>query len=465
MAGSDRLGDERVRPAATALADELAASGVVLVALTYVDNSGVARVKGVPVGRLADAAVWGVGMSPVFDAFVLDDSITSSPSAGGPVGDLRLVPDLERLVALAAQPGWAWVPVDRWRQSGERHPQCQRSFVRAMQERLAERGLTAKMAFEIEWVLSAADRDGDGDDFEAATSGPAYGSARTVELSDYCVELVRALEAEGIPVDQLHPEYSPAQFELSVGAADPLTAADRNVVARQTIKAVSQRHGLRATMAPVVFTGGVGNGMHLHLSLWDGEHSLSGAGDGPHGITDRWEAFLAGILDELPELLAITAPGVASYLRLQPQHWAAPFRCWGVENREAALRLVPGPAGAGDAAANAELKVVDAAASPYLAVGAVLAAGVSGLDRELHLPAPIDVDPATVPDDELARMGIARLPTSLGEATDRFEASEILREALGGELHETIVAVRRAERALFDGMTDDEIVAASRWPH
>jgi glutamine synthetase len=461
MAGGNGLGDEGARAAATAMADALIADDVELVALTYIDHSGIARMKGVPVRRLADAAVWGVGMSPVFDAFLLDDSITASPSAGGPVGDLRLVPDLEQLVTLTAQPGWAWAPVDRWRQSGERHPQCQRSFVRAMEARLADRGLDAKMAFEIEWMLSR----GDGDAFDSATAGPAYGSTRTVELSDYCVDLVRTLATEGIPVDQFHPEYAAGQFELSIGAADPLTAADRNIVARQTIKAVSQRHGVRATMSPVVVAGGVGNGMHLHMSLWRDGRSESVCGSGPLGMTGCLEAFLAGVVQALPELLAITAPSVASYLRLQPARWAGPFQCWGLENREAALRLIAGPDGAGETAANAELKVVDAAASPYLVVGAVLAAGMSGLDRELDLRPGIDVDPASLTEDELDRRGVRRLPTTLSEATDRFDASEMLRDTLGSELHETIVAVRRAECSLLEGRSEDEIVEATRWAH
>jgi glutamine synthetase len=201
------------------------------------------------------------------------------------------------------------------------------------------------------------------------------------------------------------------------------------------------------------------------MSLWRDGRSESVGGSGPLGMTGCWEDFLAGVVQALPELLAITAPSVASYLRLQPARWAGPFQCWGLENREAALRLIAGPDGAGETAANAELKVVDAAASPYLVVGAVLAAGMSGLDRELDLPPGIDVDPASLTEDELDRRGVRRLPTTLGEATDRFDASEMLRDALGSELHETIVAVRRAECSLLEGRSEDEIVEATRWAH
>lgn len=438
---------------AGAVIETLAAAGVEIVALTYVDNSGITRVKGVPIGRLADAAVHGIGMSPVFDAFVVDDSITASPSAGGPVGDLRLVPDLDEAVALAAQPGWGWAPVDRWRQSGERHPQCQRGFVGSMEARLGEHGLTAKMAFEIEWMLSVADDDG----FEAATTGPAYGMTRLIELSDYCVDLLRALELQGIPVDQLHPEYAPGQFEVSVGAANALAAADRNVLARQTIRAVGERHGLRTSFSPAVVAGGVGNGMHLHVSLWKGDRNETAGGTGPYGITRRFESFLAGILDELPALLSVTAPSVASYLRLQPHRWAGPYQCWGVENREAAVRLIVD--------SNAEVKAIDATASPYLVVGAVLAAGLAGIDREASLPSNIDVDPSSLAATDLVARGIGRLPRNLPEALTHFELSDVLKAGLGTELHETIAAVRHAECELFDGSTDEEVAAAIRWRH
>src|SRR4029077_20982088 len=94
-------------------AADLASQGVVCVAASYVDNSGIARVKTVPLARLQTAVTDGIGMSPVFDVFMFDDAITASPSSTGPVGDLRLFPDLSELVVLAAQPGWAWAPVDR----------------------------------------------------------------------------------------------------------------------------------------------------------------------------------------------------------------------------------------------------------------------------------------------------------------------------------------------------------------
>ena len=355
---------------------------------------------------------------------------------------------------LAAQPGWAWAPLDRRTQDGEPHPGCQRTFARKMADRAAERGLRASMGFEAEWVLDA----GAGDEFVPATSGPGYGMDRLIEVSDYCRDLLQVLDAQSIEVLQLHPEYAPAQFEVSVAPADPVAAADRMLLVRHTIRAVTGRKGMRCSFAPAMMVGGVGNGCHLHTSLWRDDGTLMSGGPGPYGLSDEAQAFVAGVLDGLPALLAIGAPSAASYLRLIPQRWAAPYRCWGRENREAAVRL----AASGDHA-NAEIKCIDAAANPYLLVGAVLALGIDGIERGLELPPEVAVDPATFSDAELAAAGASRLPSSLAEALEHFRRCDALGEAMGPDLFETIVAVRETEVERFDGSSEEEIVAATRF--
>src|SRR5437899_398734 len=132
---------EEARQLARREAARLGAEGIQAIALTWVDNAGITRVKAIPASRLVHAVRHGVGMSPVFDVYTSDDAIAPSPHLGGPDGDLRLIPDLERLRTLAAQPGWAWAPVDRYDQYGEPHPACQRSFARRMADRAAARGL------------------------------------------------------------------------------------------------------------------------------------------------------------------------------------------------------------------------------------------------------------------------------------------------------------------------------------
>jgi glutamine synthetase len=451
--------EERERRAAKARDAVAALVGRQLdaVALTFVDNAGIARTKTIPLGGLERAAAWGVGMSPVFDSFLVDDSIAP---AGSPVGDLRLLPDIDRLVALAAQPGWAWTPVDRYTQDGEPHPGCQRLFATEMAARAAGAGLDVRMGFEVEWAVGEGRPDGE---FVPACTGPAYGMGRLVELSDYCRDIHAALAAQSVPVLQLHPEYAAGQYEVSVAPEGPVGAADTAVLVRETIRAVSARHGLRASFAPVVAAGTVGNGGHVHVSLRRDGTSLFAGGDGRYGLTAAGESFLAGILAELPALLAVGAPTVASYLRLVPSHWAGVFQCWGRENREAALRLVTGSTGEQDRGANAEVKCFDPSANPYLVVGAVLAAGLSTVDTDASLPAELSTDPAGLAEADLAARGVRRLPQSIDESLGALENSAVLREALGKPRYESFVDTRRAEAALFAGASPDEVVAATRW--
>jgi glutamine synthetase len=459
------------------LAERLAAAGVTMVALSWVDNAGIARAKTIPLGRLERAAGWGIGMSPVFDVFLVNDTITTSPHIGGPGGDLRLVPDLDRLTVLGGQPGWAWAPVDRYTQEGRVYAGCQRSFARRMVGEARDRGLELRMAFEIEWALGtgaggpggadrpgAADRAGGaGAAFRPACSGPAYGMTRVVELSDYGREVVGALERQGLTVEQFHPEYAAGQLEISVAAADPVGAADDSALVRETIRAVSARHGYRASFAPSVVAGSVGNGGHVHLSVWrDGQNLLAG-GPGRHGLTAEGEAFAGGILQRLPALTAVGAPSVASYLRLVPSQWAGVFQCWGWENREAALRLVTGSAGEQDARANIEIKCFDLAANPYLVAGSLIAAGLAGVSSCATLPPETDGDPAGLSPAEITDRGLRRLPQTLAEASDCLERDAVLRSAMGEPLADAFLAVRRGEAETFAGASPEEIVEQTRW--
>jgi glutamine synthetase len=286
---------------------------------------------------------------------------------------------------------------------------------------------------------------------------------RVIELSDYSREVVHALERQGVVVEQFHPEYAAGQLEVSVAPSDPISAADDSVLVRQTIRAVSAAHGFQASFAPSVVAGSVGNGGHVHLSIRrDGQNMLS-SGTGRYGMTSDGEAFAGGILAALPELTAVGAPSVASYLRLVPSHWAGAYQCWGRENREAALRLVTGSSGEQDARANLEIKCFDLAANPYLVVGSLLAAGLAGMRSGGTLPPATAGDPVGLEPADLAERGIRRLPQSLTESAGHLEGSELLREAMGDPLFEAFLAVRRAEIELFAGADSDDVVAQTRW--
>ncbi len=448
---ADRTADEqRGQALERQLAGEVSA-----VATTFVDHSGAGRVKTVPLTGLARAARSGLGFSPVIDAFTSDGGIDGASPLGVPDGDLRLVPDLDQLAVLSVPEGWAWAPGDRFYQDGMVYPGCQRSFARAQVAAGLSRGISALMAFEVEWMVGEEEED-----FQPAMRGTGYGLSRLLGAADYVREVTESLEAAGVGVEQVHPEYGPGQFEVSVAAQDPVSAADTNLLVRLIISAVTARHGWRAAFAPAVLTGNVGNGAHLHASFWQDGSNLLAGGTGRYGLTARGESMMAGLLDSLPALLAVGAPSPGSYLRLQPSRWAGVYQVWGRENREAAVRFIEGgPARPG--AANVELKCFDSSANPYLLAGAVLAVALAAADRQAGLPEEVTGDPGA-PGHPLAGQA-ARLPTSLAEALKALEADDVLREAAGPLLFSTFAASRRAEIGLAEGKSDEEIVAQSRW--
>jgi glutamine synthetase len=450
--------DEDLRAADEQRALELQrqlADRVTGVAITFVDHSGAGRIKIVPLEALARAARFGVGFSPVIDAFTSDGGIDPASPLDRPDGDLRLVPDLDRLAVLRDPAGWAWAPGDRFTQDGAVYANCQRSFARRQVAAAHAAGLSALMAIEVEWMAGT-----DTDDFVPAFSGTGYGVSRFVSSAGYLRDVADSLQAAGVIVEQIHPEYGPAQFEVSVAAADPVSAADTSALVKLVISAVSARHGLRASFSPAVLSDNVGNGGHLHASFWQDGANLLAGGSGRHGLTETGESILAVLLDSLPALLAIGAPTPASYLRLQPSRWAGAYQIWGVENREAAMRFIEAPA-FDPGNANVELKCFDLSANPYLLTGAIMAVASSGARGLASLPADVSGDPAA-PGHPQAESAV-RLPSSLSDTVRALEKSDDLRSALGEELLGSYAAARRAAIALAAGQRDEQVIADARW--
>lgn len=441
----------------------LVGASVKALALTYVDNAGISRVKTVPAERLRSIVRSGIGMSPVFDAFLYNDSITSSEFSGGPMGDLRLFPDLSALVIMDCQPGWAWVPVERFRQDLEPHPLCHRQFARRCVKAIEEHGLVARAAFELEWTIS----EGHGNDFVPACDGPAYGLDRLGELDGYILDIYETLEKQGIRVEQIHPEYAPGQFEISIEAASPVAAADLSLLVRYSIKSISRSYGYNTSFAPLVVPGGVGNGGHLHFSLSDHDGPLfRHFEEGDFGLTAKGSSVIAGLLRELPALSAIGCSSPSSFSRLAPHRWAGAYACWGRDNREAALRFVGQSELVSAESANLEIKPFDLSSSPYLVVGSVLCVAASYVEENLKAPDPINEDPGNWSDDELlSKYGIRRLPESMKDALAHLEESTVIKAAMGVELFTAFKAVKEAEIEATGNMELEEIVESTRWKY
>ncbi|MCB9100701.1 MAG: glutamine synthetase [Anaerolineales bacterium] len=431
-------------------------NGVRLVACTLVDNAGVTRVKCVPIDRLASAAQYGIGLSNVFAVFAVDDHITASPGYDTPSGDMRLIPDLAALVELSGAPGWAWAPVDQYDQDLKVMPICQRSLLKHTAETAAEQGITFKMAFELEFTLLTQND-------EPVHEGPGYSPIALLPLESFAVDVVTALEAQGLKVAQFHPEYSRGQIEMSLGALPPVAAADQHVLARTTIRRIAARHGCKTSFAPLVLPGAVGNGCHLHFSAWQDGQNLMTNGAGPEGLTPAGAALTAGVLTHLRDLAAVYAPSVLSYGRLQPDKWSGGFTCWGHENREAALRLIKGTVGNRDQAANIELKTIDHTANPYLAIAMLLGSALDGLDRGLKPPPPLQINPSSLSEDQQQANQVYRLPPHLGAAIDRLAQSDLARQVMGEAQFEAFLATRRLEWDSYNQMDQAQLTEALRW--
>jgi glutamine synthetase len=424
--------------------------GIELIAISFVDNAGLTRAKSITAAKAEAASTRGVGSPQAFSIFQGDDGMATATGFEA-TGDTRLVPDLSRLAG--GLDGWGWAPGDLYDQDGEPWDFCTRAFLKRQAGRLGESGLEMRMTYEHEWYAET-------DLGRPAHSTPAYSLNSTAEAAGYLREVARRLGAYGVSVEQIHPEYSPGQMEVSVATADPLGAADNCVATRHAIRTAWPATGVRPSFAPMARADGLGNGCHLHVSLWrDGRNLMGSDPDRELGLTREGNAFMAGVLREYRALAALGGACPISYRRLAPNRWTGAYVCWGVENREAPLRFIRGGSRSRPDSVNAEVKVADCSANPYLLAGAVIAAGLSGVVDGIELPEPVQIEPSRVAND----LGLELLPQSLEAAADALERSGLLREALGERLHAAIVAVRRGEAASAAQLDDERLFDAYRW--
>jgi glutamine synthetase len=413
-----------------------------LVRFLWCGNDGTVRAKSSAAKGLEGRIRSGIGLTVAMQAMNSLDQL--QPVGGmGPVGEVRLVPDPETFRVLPYAPRAGAMLVDHLQLDGRPAPVCQRSFLKRMEQRLADRGTRLEVAFENEFSLATRIEGR----FVPIDSGLCFSTISATAAQDYLDELAAALEAQGIALEQYYSELGHGQHEISTPHAPALRAADEQILVRETIRGVAARHGLVASLAPKPWPENAGNGCHIHFSLWDGEVNRNRFHDA--SASDRLSAearsFIAGILEHLPGLCGLTAPSFNSYHRIVPQYWAGAFVCWGHDNHEAPVRVPSVFWGREEASTNAELKAADASANPYLAVGGLIAAGLDGLERGLKPPDPVEVDPATIDETERERRGIVRLPATQEEALDALGADDVLTSALGPVLTESYLAVRRSE--------------------
>jgi glutamine synthetase len=423
------------------------AAGLRLVRFLYCDNDGIIRGKSSGMSGLADRLESGIGLTVAMQAFTMLDHL-SSVDGMGPVGEIRLVPDPTTFTIAPYAPHTGTVLVDMQTLDGKPYAADGRAFLKRMVARAADQhDLALLAAFEPEWSLARKE----GEQFVPIDESGCFTSTGMNIAAAVIDEIVAELEAQGMTVEQYYAELGWGQQELSIRYAPALQAADHHILYRETVRGVALNRGLYASFAPKPWVDQAGNGCHLHFSGWNRDQSVNRFYDarGEYNLSTLGRQFMAGILDHLPALVALSCASVNSYRRLQPQMWASAYRAWGPDNREGALRVASPFKGHEAESVNVELKSSDSSANPYIALAGVIAAGLDGIERKLTLPPAVTVDPHTLDESERAKIGADRLPTSLKQAIQNLKADDVLLKAMGERLATSYIAVKELDIDAF----------------
>jgi glutamine synthetase len=412
-----------------------------LVALVCCDLGSIVRGRSVLASELGEGLEAGVGWTPANHSLTPLGAL-AEPNPFGSTGDLRLLPDPTTHVRVEADAGGGaleFVLCDIVETDGEPWECCPRRFLRdALDELQAELGLRLLVSFEHEFQL-------------LLDSPPAlpFSLEAQREAEPFATHVMGALVEAGVQPERIFPEFAPHQFEIPVEPVEGLAGADRSVVLKEVVREVSRQHGVRASFVPLLDPAGAGNGVHIHFNLLE-ETGGSALYDParPARLSELGERFAAGILLHARALSALTAPSPISAVRLQPHRWSAGALCLAERNREALLRIPSLVSLAGGDPArqlHLEYRGADASANPYLALGAIVRAGLDGVRSELAAPPILDRDPAHLDAGEAERYGVGALPGSLQDSLLALAEDDTVRGWMTPLLHDAYVSLKRAE--------------------
>lgn len=413
------------------------------------DLAGVPRGKRIAIEALRDreGGVATLGFpSTVYAVDTTGDNVDRSPIVWGEGdADRPLAVAFETLVALPWKPTHAQVLAGLMDHDGRPFYADPRAALAAVAARFAERGLRVRAAFELEFHLLDRKTDAEGRPLvpESARLGrrprtiEVYSHDRLDEEEEFFERVLRWAEGLGLAIVAIDAEFAPGQYEINLDHHDDaVAAADAALLLERCVKAAAASLGRRATFMAKPFEHGSGNGMHLHVSLYDRQ------GRNLFGETDEGEATLraalAGLLRSMPEAMAIFAPNANSYRRFRPGSYAPLAPCWGHNNRTVALRIPLSSA----RARRVEHRVAGADANPYLVLAAILAGMLDGLDR--------GGDPGPPVEGNAYERREPSLPRSWESALLAFRAAEVLPRWLDRRLLDLYALARETERERFE---------------
>lgn len=420
------------------------------------DLAGKVRGKAFPASQFDKRLARGIGWTPTNVQITCFDAIAESPF--GSLGDLVLIPDPAARVRVEFGEN---EPVEHFAIGNIRHTDgrpweyCTRSIlIEALQRLERVSGLTLFGAFEHEFQFRN----------RPSPRGDAFSLAGFRAERVFAENLIGAMREAGVAPDTFMKEFGTGQYEVTMGPQRGVTIADHSLITREMVHAVAVRLGHEVTFTPIRDPAGVGNGVHIHMSLLtaDGAPATYDSA-GRHDLSKPAGQFIAGILKYLDAIVAITAPSVVSYLRLTPHRWSAAFNNLGYRDREASVRICPTSDISDIAKAsqfNFEFRAADAAASPYLQLAALVHAGVQGIEDELDVPDSTQEDLSLLDPETLCARGYVRLPQTLESALERFQANTVVTGWFPNGFADTYVKHKQGEIAFLKGRDQGAVCAA-----
>jgi len=424
------------------LLDQLEKDGIEHLWVVYQDYNGRSQAKTVPKARFKSVVEKGIVFAKANLDFTLEDHQAEGAVFLAETGDFLAVPDPRSYAVIPYHKNTARVHAYMMSEEGGVWDGCPRGKVDKMVEQYKAAGMSIQVAFEPEFTI-----------FQKGESGytPIASSTMfTLEGLDMEYTLIQQIvercEAMGVPITQIGKEYGAGQYEGGVLHGDPITAIDRYLIYKDVVRATAREHGYVATFMPKPFGHLPGNGLHIHLSLWDtaGETDLSMGTNDEEPLSPKGLNFIGGLLQHAGALAGAGSPTVNSYKRLQPGSWSPAHACWGVGNRAALIRI-PGMG----KRRHVEFRSGDNACNPYVFLISLLAAGLDGITNHIKAPEPVNEDVGHISEAEVQALGLTYIPRTVDQALDSLAQNQIIAQALGEIIHQEFIKVKQTELSAY----------------
>lgn len=406
----------------------------------FLDYAGVTRGRTVRPTQLKSAMEKGINFSSAIMSFDCFDQYIPDPTYGPNDGDFFAIPDPNTFAVIPFRKNTARMFCDLVDENGNPWRGCPRNALkRLLQEVESLLGGSLYMAFEQEAYLLKSSEGG----LLPADTSHCFSSDGVDIQEEFVQEFIYSLESMGVRTEQISSEYGPGQLEINLKYAPALKATDDQVTFKHLFKQIARDKGMVGTLMPKPFQHLAGSGLHVHISLFDetGENMFEDAADlRSLCLSEKAYHFIGGLLKHAPSLIAIGAPSINSYKRMQPGTWAPAHVCYGAGNRSVLVRVPEKRR-----SRRFEYRGADGTCNPYLLAACLVAAGLDGVQQGIDPGEPVDKDVSQMSDLELQRRGISKVPSSLEEAVMRLSEDTILAETIGRSIWEEFIKIKRTE--------------------